>query len=158
MLELGEVQLQDLLKQPFRQRRTTAKSEHENSSRSMAYWQLRILNLEACLAKTHLNAPEVCFNLKLTDPVEDFLDDGGNWRGIGGDYVVTLGAESSAEPGERSGLDTLEASVNAFSRLWFGIRPASSLAITDDLKAPESLLNDLDDTLRLPKAHLGWNF
>ena len=158
MIELGEVQLQDLLKQPFRQRRATAKSEHENSSRSMAYWQLRILNLEACLAKTHLNTPEVRFNLKLTDPVEDFLDDGSNWRGIGGDYVVTLGAESSAEPGERRGLETLEASVSAFSRLWFGIRPASSLAITDDLKAPVALLTALDETLRLPKAHLGWDF
>lgn len=164
LLELGDVQLQDLLKQPFRHRRITAKSAHENSSRSMAYWQLRILNLEACLAKTHLNTPEVRFNLHLTDPVEDFLDQsragarGSNWQGIGGEYVVTLGSDSGVEPGERRELETLTASVNAFSRLWFGIRPASSLAITDDLQASASLLNDLDDTMRLPKAHLGWDF
>jgi predicted acetyltransferase len=158
MLEIGDVQLQDLLEQPMRHRRTTAKSEHENLSHSLAYWQLRILDLEACLAKTHLDTPRLRFNLKLSDPLENFLDAGSNWHGIAGDYVVTLGAESSATRGTEKNLETLEASVNAFSRLWFGIRPASSLAITDDLRGAQSLLDELDQTLRLPKAHLGWDF
>lgn len=158
MLEFGEIQLQDLLHTPIRHRRATARSQHENVSKTLAYWQLRILDLQACLAKTHLNTPTVRFNLALADPVESYLDSASNWRGIGGDYVVELGEQSGAEPGRSEKLPTLTASVNAFSRLWFGVRPASSLAITDDLAGDPALLRALDDSLRLPKAHLGWDF
>jgi predicted acetyltransferase len=158
MLEIGEIQLQDLLKQPFRNRRSTAKGDHANTSRAMAYWQLRILDLQACMAKTKLNTPSVQFNLSLTDPVVDSLDDGVNWQGIGGEYIVELGAESLAEPGNSDVLPTLQASVSAFSRMWFGIRPASSLAVTDNLDGPTELLQNLDNSLRLPRAHLGWDF
>jgi hypothetical protein len=158
MLEIGDIQLQDLLHQPFRNRRNTAKSEHENRSRAQAFWQLRILDLEACLSKTRLQTPPVKFNLCLTDPITDSLDDGVNWQGIGGDYIVELGNESHAEAGSSASLPTLNASVNAFSRMWFGIRPASSLAVTDNLHGPAELLKDLDESLRLPTAHLGWDF
>lgn len=158
MLEFGEIQLQDLLREPMRQRRTTAKAKHENKSVAIAYWQMRILDLEACLAKTHLPASPLKFNLRLSDPVEAHLDEGHNWRGIGGDYIVQLGEDSGVETGRSRHLPTLNASVNAFSRLWFGIRPASSLAITDDLEGGPELIKALDRTVRLPKAHLGWDF
>lgn len=158
MLEIGTIQLQDLLKQPFRNRRGTSGGNFENTSRAMAYWQLRMLDLEACLAKTHLNTPTVRFNLELTDPVEEFLDKGNNWRGLSGNYVVELGEQSSGGQGRDAGLPTLKASVNAFSRMWFGIRPASSLAITDELTGEPELLAALDRTVRLPKAHFGWDF
>ena len=158
LIEFGEIQLQDLLKQPFRNRRSTEKSVHQNSSLAQAYWQLRILDLKSCLAKTHLNTPTVQFNLNLTDPVADSLDPGSNWRGIAGDYIVAIGSESGADPGTNPRLPTLNSTVNAFSRLWFGIRPASSLAITDELTGPEELLRSLDDSLRLPHAHLGMDF
>lgn len=158
MLETGVIQLQDLLKQPIRTRRTTRDSQFANDSSSVAYWQLRILDLGACLAKTRLNTPTVEFNLDLHDPVQSYLDDGRNWRGISGNYVVRLGADSRAVKGEDPALPTLSASVNAFSRMWFGIRPASSLAITDNLSGDGELLERLDASLRLPKAHLGWEF
>ena len=157
MLEPAEIQLQDLLNQPFRHRRATAGSKHENKIGSMAYWQLRILDLQTCLASTVLDGPTTQFNLTLTDPVVD-LEDGSNWRGIGGEYTITLGPESIATPGTRKGLATLSASVGAFSRLWFGVRPASSLAITDELRGTPELLSQLDATLRLPQPHLGWDF
>ena len=124
----------------------------------MAYWQLRILDLPGCLSKTSLLTPPVRFNLALTDPVTDSLDDGVNWQGIGGDYIVELGKESHAESGTSESLPTLSTSVNAFSRMWFGIRPASSLAVTDNLQGPADLLKNLDESLRLPTAHLGWDF
>lgn len=157
-LEFGEIQIQDLLKQPFRTRRITRKGQFEQSTNATAYWQLRILDLQSCLAKTHLNTPQISFNLELNDPVADLLDEGSNWRGLSGNYVISLGAESSAHKGNEGALRTLKASVNAFSRMWFGVRPASSLAITDDLQADEILLKSLDESLRLPRPHLGWDF
>ena len=157
-LEFGEIQLQDLLKQPLRTRRATLKGKFEQVTRATAYWQMRMLNLDSCLAKTHLNTPGVRFNLQLNDPVSDHLEDGNNWQGISGDYIIELGSESSATKGQNKSLPTLKASVNAFSRMWFGIRPASSLAITDQLQGDETLLRSLDNSLRLPKPHLGWDF
>lgn len=157
-LEFGDIQLQDLLKQPFRNRRATENSRYANRSASMAYWQARILDLHACLAKTHLDCPDLKFNLKLSDPVTTSLPADSNWQGVGGDYVLTLGNNCSAEPGEDAGLPTLEASVNAFTRAWLGVRPASQLAVTDDLQADADLLTKLDRSFRLPRPHLGWDF
>jgi hypothetical protein len=50
----------------------------------------------------------------------------------------------------------MKATVNAFTRLWLGVCPASSLAVTDDLQAPAVLLDELDRMLRLPQPHVGW--
>jgi predicted acetyltransferase len=158
MLEFGEIQVQDLLKQPFRTKRVTKSGPFEQSLNAIAYWQVRILDLNACLSKTHLNTPPLRFNLQLTDPVEEHLDEGSNWKGLSGDYVIELGAESSATSGQEQSLPTLTASVNAFSRLWLGVRPASSLAITDQLSAGNDLISALDESLRVPKPHLGWDF
>ncbi|MDZ7684691.1 MAG: hypothetical protein U5O39_06510 [Gammaproteobacteria bacterium] len=158
MLELGDIQLQDLLRQPMRYRQTRSEGKYVSESRSMAYWQMRICNLESCLAKTHLPGENLRFNLVMRDPIRRYLPPEQNWKGLGGDYVVTLGEQSSAEPGRDKDLPTLEASVGAFSRLWFGIRPASSLAVTDELRADCTLLDSLDRTIRLPRTHLGWDF
>lgn len=157
MLEIGDIQLQDLLDAPFRHRQVTRGGKYVNESRSLAYWQARIVNLEACLAKTRLPAPDVKFNLTLTDPATRYLA-GESWQGIGGDYVVTLGESSSASKGRDASLPTLEAGVGAFTRLWLGVRPASSLAITDEFRADPALLAALDRTVRLPRLHLGWDF
>jgi hypothetical protein len=48
--------------------------------------------------------------------------------------------------------------VNAFTRLWLGVRSATSLSWTDHLQAPESLLNQLDNALRLPTPMPDWDF
>ena len=61
--------------------------------------------------------------------------------------------------GSASNLQTLKASVGAFTRLWRGGRPAAGLATTDDLQAPPELLEKLDSHLRLPTPGLGgWQF
>ena len=158
MLEFGEIQLQDLLKQPFRERRATEHARFSSSSLSMAYWQARIIDLPACLAKTHLDAEPLRFNLKLSDPVTDSLPAESNWGGIGGEYLVQLGPDSFADLGSEANLPTLTASVNAFSRMWLGVRPASQLAKTTQLGANQELLARLDRTIRLPRPHLGWDF
>ena len=157
-LEFGDIQLQDLLKQPFRTRRNTENSRYANRSSSLAYWQARILDLYKCLEKTHLDTPPVKFNLELYDPVIESLPESTNWRGIGGDYVVSLGENCSADIGKDTSLPTLKASVNAFTRAWLGVRPASQLAATTDLLAEPDLLAKLDRSFSVPKPHLGWDF
>ena len=69
-----------------------------------------------------------------------------------------LGSESWAEPGTDSALPTLDTTVNAFSRLWLGVRPATGLAVTDELKGPRELLEALDWVLRLPEPIRDWDF
>ncbi len=158
MEEPAELQFQDLLSQPFRVRRSTEGSENESWHQAEAYWQARILNLEDCLAKTRLDAPTLQFNLTLTDPVAAHLLREHSWQGVGGDYVVTLGEESSAQRGTSSTLPTLQASVGAFSRIWLGVRNASSIALTDDLRGSTELLGALDRTLNMPAPCFGWDF
>jgi hypothetical protein len=158
MREPGNIQLQDLIVQPFRHGQLTEKSKYENRNRAIAYWQLRICDLAGCLAQTHLPGDEVRFNLKLNDPIEKHLAEAAPWRGISGDYVVTLGPSSGAELGADSALPTLTASVGAFTRMWMGVRPATGLSATDNLSGPPDLLDDLDQILRLPEPKLDWDF
>ncbi len=157
MLEPTDLQMQDFLDRPIRNRRGTAKSQHENRANALAYQQLRILDLEACLNRTQLQTPPVAFNLKLSDPISAYLP-ASAWQGIAGEYIIELGAQSSVESGQHERLPTLSASVGAFSRFWLGVRSASSLAISDDLAGPPALLEALDDCVCLPTPHLAWDF
>lgn len=152
------MQMQDLLNHPFRSRRITESSKHENTIFAAAYWQVRMLDLPGCLEQTHLTGNPLRFNLLLTDPIERFLDDTSDWRGVGGEYVVALGEESSARQKRDESLPTLRASVNAFTRLWLGVRPASVLAWSDDLSGPQDLLARLDRTVCLPSPQVDWDF
>lgn len=154
----AELQFQDLLQQPFRLRRMTEGSEHENWHEINAEWQARILNLPACIAKTQLDAETLSFNLTMTDPVTNHLSGDREWQGVAGDYTVTLGSTSEAVAGHDANLPTLTASVGAFTRMWLGVRNASSLSLSDDLHGEKTLLDALDRTLRLPSPQLGWDF
>jgi hypothetical protein len=159
MREPGEIQLQDLIEQPFKQRAMSDKSKFSSGIRTSAYWQVRICDLVGCMENTCLRSrEEVRFNLVLSDPIQRLLGEDAPWRGIGGNYVVTLGPISGAERGEDGGLPTLTASVGAFTRLWLGVRPATGLAVTDELAAPPDLLDRLDWVLRLPEPKLDWDF
>ena len=152
------IQLQDLLHQPFKNLQVTKNSKYENQLHASAYWQVRICDLAKCLKHTHLKGDRLRFNLALTDPIERFLDEDTPWNGITGNYVITLSEESQASPGKDKNLPTLQASVNAFSRLWLGIRPATGLAFTDDIAAPPSLLQQLDEIISLPDPKPDWDF
>jgi len=158
MKEPPGVQLQDLLRRPFRARQATRRSPHENKMTAAAYWQLRILDVPACLARTALDAEPTRFNLVLSDPVAAFLGDDAPWRGVAGDYVIEFGPECRATPGSEANLPTMTASVNAFSRLWLGVRSASALAWTDELAGPPDLLERLDRVLHLPIPDPDWEF
>jgi hypothetical protein len=158
MCEPQGIQLQDMLQQPFKHRQMTEKSKFEGRMHASAYWQMRICDLPGCLERTHLRCDELRFNLKLADPIERYLDDNTPWRGVSGDYVVTLGPSSGAEPGVDDDLPMLTASVGAFTRLWLGVRPATGLAVTDELAGPSELLEQLDWALLLPAPKPDWDF
>jgi len=152
------IQLQDFMAQPNRRKAVSEGGKFAVRQHCHAWWQMRMCDLPACLAKTHLPGPAIRFNLKLTDPVVKYLDAAESWQGIGGEYVVTLGPQSEAHCGSETALPTLEASVGAFTRLWLGVRPATGLAFTDQLSGPPELLTQLDNILRLPSPQPDWHF
>lgn len=164
MLEPPEIQLQTLLRQPFRMRNLTKDSRHANSHRAFTWWQLRVMDVASCVAARSYLGPQVRFNLQLQDPLESVLTGSdAAWRGCGGYYEVTLGERSSAQakPNEQ-GLDAqlplVQASVNTFTRLLFGVLPATSLAAVEDLQAPNDVLRQLDTALLLPPTLATWDF
>lgn len=152
------IQFQDFIRQPFRFHQLTAKGAFENFGHANAYHQYRICDLVSCLAQTHLPGETVRFNLALTDPVTAYLEADTPWRGLTGDYLITLGPESGAAPGSDATLPTLTATVSAFTRLWLGVRQPSRLAVTDTLAGPPELLHALDRVLRLPVPEMDWDF
>ncbi|NQT65183.1 MAG: sterol carrier protein domain-containing protein [FCB group bacterium] len=158
MVEPPFINLQDFIEKPFLIKGMTRKAEHQNIIYSTAFWQLRILNLQKCMKKTHLNCEDFSFNLQLSDPIGKYISEEIKWKGIAGDYVISLGKKSSAKKGNQKELPTLKASVGAFTRMWFGIMPASSLVYSDDIEAPKELLKKLDKAFLLPEAHVDWGF
>ena len=152
MMEPAEIQIQDLVRHPNRQRIVTQKTEFQTGGRANAWWQARILDLETCVAARSWTGPPVAFNLALSDPIEDFDVE---WAGVGGEYIIEIAEQSKALAGNDPTLPTLTASVNAFTRMWLGVRPASSLQLTDTLAGPDELLADLDEAFRLPTPNTG---
>jgi hypothetical protein len=148
------VQLQDFIDRPFRQRTRTIKSDHETSHRAAAFWQMRMLDLEQCIAARRWSGTELRFNLTLGDPIASIEPD----VSIAGDYVVTISSDSSVAEGTDTDLETVTASVNAFTRVWMGVRSASTLALSDDITAPPTLLSGLDEAFALPEPRHGWFF
>lgn len=158
MMEPPEIQLQSLLSRPMRHMQLTKGGTHEQKIRTLAWWQLRALDVATCVSAVSDCAEEISFNLVLTDPITSHLAADSVWQGVGGDYCVKFGSRSSAESGSAQGLEQLVCSVNAFSRLLWGVASASSLAITDQFSAPATLLQSLDRALQIPAPKLGWDF
>ncbi|NQV38646.1 MAG: sterol carrier protein domain-containing protein [Candidatus Marinimicrobia bacterium] len=158
MREPSGIQLQDIIDQPFRHRGITAKGEYENIGKASAYNQSRILNIEECIRKTRLPFGEIDFNLEIHDPVSQFLDKDDVWQGTSGKYTIHIGQDSKIENGFSTSLPNMKASIGAFTRIWMGVRPATGLAATDNINAPQSLLEELDILFRLPPPKAGWDY
>jgi len=162
LIEPPGLQIQSLVNRPFRRRGLSVGGKFESASRVFAWWQARILDLEACVAATRLPGGEsVTFGLDLTDPVSEYLSPATRekWSGVQGEWTVTLGLESRAERGAaQGGVPVLRTSVNTFTRLWLGAaRPADLSFIAPDLDAPADLLARLDAVLRLPPPRPDWD-
>ena len=159
ILEPSDVRLQDLMDRPSRRQDMSAGGAAPERMWCLAWWQMRLLDIARAVGVLRLNSlRSVSFNLALSDPISDLLEPGRPWTGVGGDWTVELGPESSARKGRSEGLPTLQASVGAFTRLWLGAEPARALANTDDLSGPASLLDDLDEVVCLPVPRIDWDF
>jgi ribosomal protein S18 acetylase RimI-like enzyme len=86
-LEPAGIQLQDVLDHPIRD--TDSRNERRRGShRSLAWWQLRILDLEACVAARSWLGEVVDFDLTLTDPLSDRAL---AWPGLAGEHTISVG-------------------------------------------------------------------
>lgn len=158
MWEPPGIQMQDLLDRPFTVRHVTKGSAFPNTIEAYAFWQMRVNDVIGCLVKTALPwCGGLRFNLVVDDPIGRYLAEG-EWRGESGVYRVDLGEHGFAERGADDALPTLTATISAFTRLWLGVLPATSLAMTDALSGPPALLDALDHAFRLPKPAPGWRF
>ncbi|MEM6702592.1 MAG: GNAT family N-acetyltransferase [Acidobacteriota bacterium] len=154
----AHVQLQALLGEPFRERQRSAGSPMASEHEAHAWMQLRILDVEACVAACRFAGEPLSFNLDLTDPAADKVSDDLSWKGAGGCYTVSLGPTSSASRGSTEGLPVLVADVGSFTRLWFGVGRPSTLAVTDSLQAAPELLSALERVIALPQPVAGMEF
>ena len=159
MLEPPGIYLQDFLDKPFYHRELSKDSKYMNQNKALSFWQIRILDLFKCLEATALPISKFAFNLKLIDPIEKFLEEDCEWQGISGEYIITLGTESKCESGIDPTLETLETTVNGFTRMWAGVLPASSLKLSEHFITNKGLIQRLDDAFAtLPKPHPDWDF
>ena len=151
-------QLQDFLIRPFANERIRRGGTFDAATRSSAWMQCRILDVEQCVGAMTCQGDPVSFNLVLSDPLEAHLLEDSAWKGVAGSWVIQLGATSSAIVGEDSALPTLSCSVNDLSRLWFGVASAESLVTVGQLSAEQGLIGAIDSALHLPSPNIDWCF
>ena len=94
---------------------------------------------------------------KLND-IESYLEDNSEWNGVGGDWIVCLGEESSAMEGRDDSLPSASAMVNDLSRLWFGSASAEAVALTGNFKASSDLIAQINTIVQLPAPIADWDF
>ncbi|MDG2199919.1 MAG: GNAT family N-acetyltransferase [Phycisphaerales bacterium] len=152
------ISMQDLIDRPLAWNRMTRDSAFGKRTLAVGTNQNRICDLPRCVAAINLPGATLAFNLRLTDPIEGYLPADAPWRGVGGDWIVRINGASSAERGHDDALPTLEASVNAFTRLWLGGHQASALAISTDLSGPTGLIEALDRQFVLPTPCIDWAY
>ena len=164
MMEPSHLQLHPLIETPNRQRSRSRRSAHETTTRAATWWQLRVLDVASVISARTWVGPPVEFDLVVQDPVDAMIDDAGDdleWSGTGGSYRIRVATESSGERIIQAGSGNrpvLRCSIGSFSRLWFGVQPATSLALTSEIDAPRSLLDQLDAALLLPRPQPGQFF
>ena len=157
MMEPPEIQLQSLLRRPFRAQAIADDGKHAAAQETYAWYQLRVLDVPSCVAAVTWQGEPLRFQLCVQDPVRQFLQDRDGWQGVQGRYVVELGNRSAAEQREDSSLPVLDCSVSALSRLLWGVVSASSLQLTDQFAAPPALVTALDKIFT-ERPHPFWDF
>ena len=158
MMEPADIQLQSLLRRPFRHKALTKDGKLSNNNFAAAWYQLRLLELQESIKAVPV-VGEVEFHLSLTDPLDQFREEGSHGQGMTGEYRISLGSQNSAErvTGD-SGLPILQADIRAITRLLFGVATAESLQVTDQFTLPAELGKQLDRVLKVPRPVPGLDF
>ncbi len=161
-VEPAWLQMQDLIHEPGHNYRRTKGSTSHVRTEADAWWQIRILDLPTCIGAMVPAAEPFEVVVDLNDPVAEHLVDagfGGSWQPVGGTWRLSFGGTNSAE---RIGDDVaadLTTTVNALSRWWLGVLPASVLGVIGQMEADSSTLARLDQmTVHLPRPQPGWDF
>jgi len=152
------LQLQDFLQRPLATVRARQGGDFSSDVLSHVWMQCRILDLSTCISAMHFCGDPVSFNLALTDPIEQYLPEGSSWRGIGGNWIITFGEESSATLGIDNALPTASATVNDLSRIWFGSTSAEAVSVTGNFVADPELIERIDSIVKLPVPIVDWDF
>ena len=158
MADPPRLQLQDFLKRPLATMRARKDGEFDSNVLSQVWMQCRILDLPACIGAMHFCGEPVSFNLKLTDPIGQYLPEESTWRGVGGDWIITIGEESSAVMGKDAALPTASASVNDLSRIWLGSASVEAVSVTGHFVAEPELIHRIDSIVKLPVPTVDWDF
>jgi len=158
MKEPTSIQLQDFIDKPFQLQTITRKGKFESRMRSIAYQQLRICNLESCIKAVQFDGDSFSFNLTLSDPINEFLEDQNQFEGCSGDFSVTVGMKSKIEKGHKKSLPLIKGSINGFTRLWIGVLRASTIGLVEDLEIDEDLIEKLEKAFYKPDARSDWDY
>lgn len=158
MADPPRFQLQDFLDRPLATFRERKGGDFDSDVASQIWMQSRILDLPACIRSMKFLGKPVSFNVKLIDPIEKYLTEEFSWGGIGGDWTIHIGGDSSAARGTDASLPTASCTVNDLSRIWFGSSTAESVSVTGDFKADLALISDIDRIVRLPAPIVDWDF
>ncbi len=158
MADPPRLQMQDFLDRPMATRGSRKGGEFDCSELSVAWMQLRVNDIESCVKNMRLPCEPLSFQLRIDDPIQQYLPEDATWTGEGGDWIITLGKESSAVRGTDSHLPVLTSSINGFSRLWIGAANASALQAVGQLSGEDSLLQQLDEYIQLPTPVIDWDF
>lgn len=150
------IQLQDFIEKPFLQRALTRKSKFEGRMEFIAYQQMRICRLKEAIEAVSYEGRPFAFNLSLSDPLADYLTDYTSL--CAGDFTVSIGRESTLAEGFRKDLPLIEGDIGAFTRLWAGVMPASTIGLTENLKIDKSLRRDLERAFYSPWFRSDWDY
>ena len=158
MADPPRLQLQDFLTRPHATRRARKGGDFDINVVSQIWMQCRILDLPVCVGAMKCCGPPVSFNLELTDPIEKYLPKESSWRGIGGNWTIRIGENSSATLGSDPALQTASCTVNDLSRIWFGSSTAESVSVTGDFRSDPELIQAIDRVVCIPTPVVDWDF
>ena len=158
MADPPHMQLQDFLTRPIATSRIRKGGDFDSRVISQVWMQGRILDVPRCIGSMKCCGEPVSFTLSLTDPIEKYLPEHAAWQGVSGDWIVTIGPESSAVPGNDASLPSATATVNDLSRIWLGAASAEAVSVTGNFRADNSLVQQIDSLVQLPAPSVDWNF
>jgi len=158
MADPPRLQLQDFMHRPFATMRARKGGEFDSNVLSQVWMQCRILDLPVCIGAMKCCGEPVSFNLELADPIDQFLSEESTWRGVGGNWIITFGEESSAIEGTDVSLPTASGAVNDLSRIWFGSASAEAVSVTGTFVADPELIQRIDSIVKLPVPTVDWDF
>lgn len=160
-VEPAWMQAQEFMRQPGREYRRTKGTPHETHVDADAWWQARIVDLDACVQAMRPAADDFSIVVDLLDPVQEHLAESGytgQWRPLSGTWRLSFGPNGGADRIAPDRAPDLVTTVNALTRWWLGVSSADTLAVVGAFDGIPDVIERLDAlTAHLPTPQLGWD-